>query len=201
MITIKNDGKKGTDAKVKGMQPEILLAVIIANDLMERTFNRGLTLTSVTDSHKDKPSSLHNVGMAFDMRTWEMSGNEKAKFSSELRNLLGEEYDVVEEGNHIHIEFDPPVEVEEELSPSLLTNEETQALLKETYVDKDEDDGLEVEESGVRLIGIEKKLDKILDWIKFHGEDMKCKSGGCKFDELEHTCRLEDQHICTAELE
>jgi len=182
MIIIKNDGEEGTDAKVKGMQPEILLAIIIANELLNKMFKTDLTLTSVTDSHKDKLSSLHNVGMAFDMRTWGMSGAEKATFSRELRNLLGEEYDVVEEGSHIHVEFDPKdVESEPKLGPAVLTEEENQELLEEVYEDSKYESRLE------------SKIDKILEWIKYHGDDMKCQSLGeeCKAKELEGICRID----------
>jgi len=111
-----------------------------------------------------------------------------------LSNLLGDEYDIVVEGNHIHVEFDPTdVESEPELEPIVLPEEENQELLREVYEDNEVEFGLKKYENR-----LESKIDKILDWIKFHGEDMKCKSGECKFNNLEHPCRLEDQHICTA---
>jgi len=157
MISIKNDGKTGTHTKVKGMQPEILLAIIITNELLSKMFKRDLTLTSVTDSHQ--PPSFHPEGLAFDMRTWGMSWEDKTRFKKELENLLGGEYDVVIEGTHIHVEFDPPIEVEEELSPINLTNEETQALLKETYEDEER---FGEEESSTRLRRIDFMVSEIL---------------------------------------
>lgn len=196
MISLKYNGIRGTDAKVKGMQPEILLAIIITEQLMRRMYERDLTLTSITDGHKDKPKSLHNSGYAFDMRTWSMNEVEETKFAKELSQLLGEEYDVVVEESHIHVEFDPK-EVESELKHKpevitevVLTQKENQKLLGEVY------EGSEVVFNPKKL---ERKIDKILEWIKFHGEDMKCKGGECKFDELEHPCRLTDEHVCSAE--
>lgn len=191
MIYIKNDGETKTDAKVKGMQPEILLAIIITNELLSKMFKRDLTLTSVTDSHK--PPSLHPKGQAFDMRTWGMSGIEKVKFGKELSFLLGDEYDIVVEGSHIHVEFDPPSEIiEESINKAFKKGEED--ALREIYEDREESESDILVNN--RVARIEKKLDKILEWIKFHGEDMKCKSGQCKFNELEHPCRLTDEHIC-----
>lgn len=189
MISLKTDGEEGTDARVEGMKVETLLAVVIADQLMLKLFARDLTLTSVTDSHEDKPKSLHNPGYAFDIRTWGMNGEDKHKFVSELKNLLGDEYDVVEEGSHIHVEFDPPptfkqaTPQEEKSLRVSLTQEEKEALLKETYEEEEEPSLL----SSVRLTNIEKKLDKILDWIKFNGEEMKCKASGeeCNFGFME----------------
>jgi len=141
MISIKNDGKEGTDAKVKGMQPEILLAIFITDALLGKMFKKDLTLTSVIDSHK--PPSLHPKGQAFDMRTGGITPTEKTRFKKELKNLLGDEYDVVIEKDHIHVEFDPPpqevksIPKHVEFDPSTRTNEATQALLGETYTEED----------------------------------------------------------------
>lgn len=166
MISIKSGGKEGTDAKVKGMQPEILLAIIIASELLWRMFEKDLTLTSVTDSHK--PPSLHPLGYAFDMRTWGMSGTEKAKFGDELTDLLGAEYDVVVEEDHIHVEFDPK-DVEFDPPSSTLTevlDKEENQLVYLSKEEQEEDSLL----AYIRGANMEKKLDKILEWIKKQGE-------------------------------
>jgi len=182
MISMKNDGNPKTDAKIKGMQPEILLAIFITNELLSKMFKKDLTLTSVTDSHK--PPSLHPKGQAFDMRTWGMSGVEKAEFGKELSQLLGGEYDVVVEGSHIHVEFDPPP-TEPRLSMTVEELKEEEVALREIHEDI---------EWGSRL---DKKLDKILEWIKFHGDDIKCKSLGeeCKATELEDICRFDGNSL------
>jgi len=177
MISIKSGGKKGTDAKVKGMQTEVLLAMVITNELLLKMFKKDLTLTSVTDSHT--PPSLHPKGQAFDMRIWGISGVEQVKFKSELSQLLGDEYDVVIEKDHIHVEFDPKEEefdpkvdpekeVEEELSPINLTSEEAQMLLKETYEDEER---FGEDESTTRLRRIERKAEEILAWVRKQGRE------------------------------
>jgi len=161
MISIKNYGKKGTDAMIKGMQTEILLAIIITDALLEKMFKRDLILTSVTDYHK--PPSLHSKGQAFDMRTWGMNGEDQTRFKKELENLLGDEYDVVIEEDHIHIEFDPK---DVEFDPPSLVEEEHQELLGEVYKDRER----EAEEEGIaRLISIENKIDKILSYLSIAG--------------------------------
>ena len=89
----------------------------------------------------------------------------------------------------VAVEFDPPIKVEEELSPIILTNEEAQALLKETYADEDEG------KEGLYPPPLENKIDKILDWIKFHGEEIKCKGEKCKITEemaFSFPCKMED---------
>jgi len=59
-----------------------------------------LFITSIEEgSHS--AGSLHYAGMAFDFREGEC-------FSMQaIRLVLGENWDVIDEGNHIHAEFDP----------------------------------------------------------------------------------------------
>jgi len=106
MLKIKTEGKK--PAKVKGLKPEILLAAFVATGLCGKLFN-GLdcVITAGTDSHEHEPDSLHNDGLAIDIRTRDMPAARIKEFAQELRECLGSEYDVVIEIDHIHIEFDP----------------------------------------------------------------------------------------------
>ena len=45
--------------------------------------------------------TLHYIGLAFDIRP-----NVKVKLNS-IKRALGKSWDVVDEGNHIHCEYDP----------------------------------------------------------------------------------------------
>jgi hypothetical protein len=65
-----------------------------------------LVITSVTDG-KHSPNSLHYVGYAFDMRTRDLSQVDKKNLAVDLREALGQEFDVVVEKTHIHVEFQP----------------------------------------------------------------------------------------------
>lgn len=88
--------------RIRGMQPEILLAVVAAHELFKEQA-QALTITSCTDGrHKD--GSLHYTGCAVDLR---LPTARVEQVVAQLQNRLGSEYDVVLEGDHIHVEYDP----------------------------------------------------------------------------------------------
>lgn len=88
--------------RITGIRPETVLAIQIAHsvwkELREPT---PLTITSVVEGTHSQ-GSLHYVGAAVDLRKLWTPG-----FTAMLRDALGEEFDVVSEGNHIHVEFQP----------------------------------------------------------------------------------------------
>lgn len=90
---------------VAGLSPEILLAVMIAKDIVHG-FAHPFTITSLLDGKHSK-KSLHYKGHAVDIRTRMMNAATKAEFKRLLTNALGANYDVVLEATHMHIEFDP----------------------------------------------------------------------------------------------
>ena len=70
-------------------------------------------VTSVTDG-KHKTKSKHYTGEAFDVRTWttrsggvQLTQGRKREIAYELGKLLGDNFDIVVEKTHIHIEYDP----------------------------------------------------------------------------------------------
>lgn len=90
--------------RVRAMQPEILLAVVIAHELFRERAER-LVITSCTDGrHKD--GSLHYTGCAVDLRL-PMLTVQRDQVVKELAERLSAEYDVVLEADHIHVEYDP----------------------------------------------------------------------------------------------
>lgn len=97
--------KLKSSVRLKGLQPQILLAVIIANDVYDR-HGRELVITSVNDSrHGD--DSIHYKGNAIDIRTRYFSLDEKIAVYKEIKQQLTIDFDVVLEKDHIHIEYDP----------------------------------------------------------------------------------------------
>lgn len=87
-------------ARVAGLRVEALLAWMVAGSVYAN-HGEGCRLTAGLDS-KHMPGSLHYTGLAIDL------GPPVAKeIVAELRVALGDDYDVVEEGDHIHIEFQP----------------------------------------------------------------------------------------------
>jgi len=87
------------------IKPEINLAITVALSIWNRQNEPVLTITSVADS-KHGPASLHYVGYAIDIRIRELHSNPK-ELADVLRDSLVSDYDVILEGNHIHLEYQP----------------------------------------------------------------------------------------------
>lgn len=95
--------KPGT--RVEGTTPELLWAVLI---LMGISVDLGIKVTITSISDGDHMSgSRHNCGAAFDVRTRHLTGKGKIELYDTLRERLNNEYDVVQEATHIHVEYDP----------------------------------------------------------------------------------------------
>lgn len=87
---------------IGGIQAELLFGMMMANDLFE-ALGETLVITSVTDGEHGR-LSYHPMGFAFDCRLpVEVSGLSVAQ---RLRETLGDQWDVVLEQTHIHIEFE-----------------------------------------------------------------------------------------------
>jgi hypothetical protein len=89
------------------VQPQIWFACGVADEVY-RIHGRLLVVTSLTDSHADRPTSLHNRGLAVDLRIRDLDNTVKRSIMLDLnRSLHPRGYDVVLEKDHIHIEYDP----------------------------------------------------------------------------------------------
>ena len=98
--------KAGVD--LSGIRSELVLALVVADKVYERVAGKDLVLTSVRDS-KHKAGSKHYVGLAADLRT-SAAGIDAVKagiIKAQLSSALGPQFDVVVEGDHIHLELDP----------------------------------------------------------------------------------------------
>jgi cellulose biosynthesis protein BcsQ len=102
---------------IDGIKQETISAMaIVHEEYQDFTYNlfkgsRDLVVTSVLDG-KHKTGSKHYEGHAFDIRTWNTDTNgvqwsmeRKELFAKLLRKALGEDYDVIVEDTHIHVEF------------------------------------------------------------------------------------------------
>lgn len=98
--------KEGVGVKVTGMLPEILLAIMITQALYIEWKYTDFVITSIKDGVHMK-DSLHYSGKAFDFRFWNIPDIMRSRFVQELKVRLGQDYDVVLEVDHIHVEFDP----------------------------------------------------------------------------------------------
>ena len=87
-----------------GLQPQIVLAVAIAEGIWKEDSEQTLVITSVSDG-QHSPRSLHYAGAAVDLRRRDVSlAPEKAQ---RLSARLGPDFDVILEATHFHIEYQP----------------------------------------------------------------------------------------------
>ena len=89
---------------IAGIRPELVLAFAIADKIFIQ-FGHDLIVTSVLDGQHMR-GSLHYVGAAGDLRR---PSSDIGPIVDLLRGALGDNYDVVLESHHIHIEFQPKV--------------------------------------------------------------------------------------------
>jgi hypothetical protein len=87
--------------QIRGMRPEIAAALAVLS-----TVKQDAVVTSVTDGTHSK-GSLHYAGAAFDVRTRELNPDQVDVLAAELEVALTDEFDVVVEPTHIHVEFQP----------------------------------------------------------------------------------------------
>lgn len=100
--------KLKTGVRILGVRPEVVLAMIITQDLYE-DYGYEFVVTSCTDG-RHRRASLHYTGCAFDCRTWELptyGTEERRDVVADLQARLGSDFDVVDEADHLHIEFQP----------------------------------------------------------------------------------------------
>ena len=92
--------KNGVD--LRGLSPQMARAYTIAC----RCYGQyDCVITSASDG-KHGPNSLHYKGQALDLRTRHLNGQGLQSVYHKLKESLGDQFDVVLEADHIHIEFD-----------------------------------------------------------------------------------------------
>ena len=92
--------KNGVD--LRGLSPQMAIAYTIACKCYGQY---DCVITSANDS-KHGPNSLHYKGQALDLRTRHLNGQGLQSVYHKLKESLGDQFDVVLEADHIHIEFD-----------------------------------------------------------------------------------------------
>lgn len=94
--------KQGVD--IRGIKPELILAMVLVEPVISK--HAKFVVTSVCDGTHMK-TSLHYQGLAMDVRTREIPEVMLRPCLEEIKSVLGSQFDVVLEGDHYHIEFDP----------------------------------------------------------------------------------------------
>ena len=93
-----------------GIRPEMTFAGMVADGVYRDEVGQGVTITGGTEEgHR---TIVHTNGCAIDIRTRydyrsdQWSDTIKNRIATKLRDRLNEEFDVVVESTHIHIELD-----------------------------------------------------------------------------------------------
>jgi hypothetical protein len=88
------------------LTPQMAVAYTIASFIFQEKAGVPCVITSGDDS-KHGPNSLHYEGKALDLRTKHLPPGLVHPVFMALQNALGDEFDVVLEDNHLHLEYDP----------------------------------------------------------------------------------------------
>lgn len=94
--------------RIHGLRPEMTVATQIIDGIY-RSHDSELVITSALDG-KHSAGSLHYTGAAIDARTRNLSHLDDTRRQGlvvAVRDALGDDFDVIDEGNHLHIEFQP----------------------------------------------------------------------------------------------
>ena len=90
--------------RVQGLQPEMLLALFVAESAFAAKAIQ-LVVTSALEGHHSARSK-HKLGYAVDLRTRDMPpGDTALNLAGQIKSALGNEYYVLLESDHIHIQF------------------------------------------------------------------------------------------------
>lgn len=94
--------------KVKtGVKPKnLVIAAAAINTAIQIDLPVDIVITSGTDG-KHMKGSKHYSGDALDLRRSNIPTKLLDTYLTRLRGRLGEDYDVVLEKDHIHVEYDP----------------------------------------------------------------------------------------------
>lgn len=98
MITFENGGS------VSDLTQPMRVAVLITADIVDWIEQQTVQITSTT-SGKHMPGSRHYSGNAVDIRT--RGWAEPQAVAEAIAVVLGDDFDVILEADHLHIEHDP----------------------------------------------------------------------------------------------
>lgn len=94
-------------ARAVGAKAEILCVIPLLMEIF-RNHDHPFVITSLTEGTHSL-NSLHRFGLAVDVdfREDQFTPQQGQWIIDDIARALGPDYDVVFEGNHIHVEYDP----------------------------------------------------------------------------------------------
>tara|TARA_Y100000310_G_scaffold336832_1_gene422402 strand:+ start:1579 stop:1881 length:303 start_codon:yes stop_codon:yes gene_type:complete len=93
--------------RIRGLRPEAWFAFYVADQVYMELSAEAVMTSGVEGRHSH--GSIHYAGGAFDLRISNIPGAEQLA-RDRLAERIGADFDVVLEGNHIHVEYQPKVE-------------------------------------------------------------------------------------------
>ena len=95
--------KKGV--RITGVRPETVLGMHTCDSVFQK-HGIEMVVTSVMEGSHSR-ASLHYPGCAFDLRNRNVPQELRNEITLELQEALQDDFDVIAEGNHWHVEFQP----------------------------------------------------------------------------------------------
>jgi hypothetical protein len=96
--------KVGTD--FLGLHPALVVAIFVAEDAFHTIARANCVVTSASDGEHSR-KSLHYVGHAVDLRTRHVPKHLHEQIRDRIAQDVGDQFDVVLEPTHIHVEWQP----------------------------------------------------------------------------------------------
>ena len=97
------EGKDG--AEIKTMPPVVLDGIIEIAMIFAR--NGYPFVITEKDGGQHMVGSLHYTGHAIDFRSWVVPVEKRPALLAQLKRGLGKDWDVIEERDHFHAEYQP----------------------------------------------------------------------------------------------
>lgn len=85
---------------------EAIRIIQVVSSAYQNVVGRVPVVTSWMDGKHIK-GSRHYDGLALDFRIWGLTEEQKRLIGAEIAAQIGEEFDIVFEPTHLHVEFDP----------------------------------------------------------------------------------------------
>lgn len=84
------------------LEPPMVVALVVAADVYHEAGERLVVTSACDPTDARRPDSLHPYGLAMDLRL-----PSDLRVLDRLALLLGPNFDVVPEPDHVHLEYDP----------------------------------------------------------------------------------------------
>ena len=98
--------KEGKDGAVITTMPPVVLDGIITIAMIFARNGYPFVITE-KDGGKHMVGSLHYKGFAIDFRSWVVPHDKRPALLAQLKRELGSDWDVIEEHDHFHAEYQP----------------------------------------------------------------------------------------------